>query len=1132
MLNQANRSSFTESAFVTAIKAFQSHDSRPNRSLGRPLRNVKCYVLDHNLRRKPIGAIGELYIGGQGVSEGYLNRPELTKERFLLNPYQTPEECSRGANKIIYRTGDLARWIPDSHEIEYLGRNDFQIKLRGIRIEPAEIESVLTCHVGVERGVVVVKNAAKNGEKSDLGTQHLVGYWTGDHSLKENSLLEYLESKLPRYMVPTRLVHIQRVPTTINGKVDFRALPAVELTKRSAAKHGPRTIAQETLRKIWSNLLNLREETIGIDHNFFRLGGNSITCIQLIGQVRKNMRISLTVEDVFADKNIERLAARAEKQAGESKISLPESTNSTDNQGKSSNSMGTDSGSERELLYLANSLQQGFMYDFLKHGWDHAYVMQYVCNYRRGIDEELYKATWKYAQQRYCCLRIRFEARTEVYQVIQNDHQLDFRYLEHQHMRSKTEQYVAFQVLQDADRREPYYLDRGPLFRVYLVRYDNSTYNLLFSCHHSILDGWSIPILLDFVHETYLLQRKNIAPSLEDTVYHESQMLSTTLRDQNLPYWREQVDRIQERCDLRGLMRDSVRYKVNLNSYDSVLKQKEKSIALGNTWKNHLRSICADREIMLHSVLQFVCHKVLNIYGRGRQSVVGTIVSGRNLPLADVDAAVGLFINTLPLVVEHESQHHVRVIDAIRNIQQSVIAMNMRSSVDLGRLTPGRMTHELFDCLFVLENYPSLDKAKSERLRRELVLETHGTTEKLTYPLAFVCSETDSGGIVVTLRYASELFTDETIDDILDVFQSLYNQLPTKLDDNVSELEFLGAKQLTQLSHWNNSNVDYSQNTLNVIFEQITCEHAEKVALIDENQQFSYTMLNEAANRLARLLRRSVKTAPDSVVALLLSKNVSLFVAILAVWKSGMAYTPIDASFPRDRVQYILEDTAAVAVLCDEDKSSDISGLSSFEPAILPIDVALRESHCFASDNLEPITCNTDLAYIYFTSGTTGKPKGVMIEHRGVVNLQSSLSKTFELRKTSDEVFLSFSNYTFDHFVEQMTDALLNGQTLLILNDEMRADKDRLYRYMTRHRVTYLSGTPSVISMYDYEQFPWLRRIDCVGEDFSEPVFNKIRQGFDGLIVNGLVTLDLACDLANANVNFQLRPDRSVYHYS
>jgi N-(5-amino-5-carboxypentanoyl)-L-cysteinyl-D-valine synthase len=1092
-----NEYGFTESAFVTAIKIFQPNDDRPNRSLGRPLRNVKCYVLDAANKRVPIGAVGELFIGGQGVSQGYLNRPELTKERFLSNPYQTASEKDRGANSTMYRTGDLARWIPDTGEIEYLGRNDFQIKLRGIRIEPGEIESVLASYPGIDRVVVVARTASSDAQGGELGSLHLVGYWAGLESLQESDLIMFLESKLPRYMVPTRLFRLDRLPTTINGKIDFRALPDVDLVpqQKEDAKCKPANPTQETLRVIWSELLNLPPDSISVNDNFFRLGGSSITCIQLSGKVRQKLRARLNVEDVFAGKTIERLALMMRplevKKTACASLSADETGIRSDTDG----------------VYIANSLQQGFVFNYLKgNRHDDAYTMQYISTYNTSIDAEQYRAAWLQSQQRFSALRLRFVSGDEIYQVIDRYQALRFRTVDISQLPDIQTREKIFAEIQNSDRREHYELDRGSLFRVYLIKWSSSAWKLLFSCHHAIMDGWSVPILLDYVHETYAFPHANEDSGHNDEVYHASQGLLNSLRQENLPYWREEVAIIEERCDLRGLIDDSMPAALDLASYDSIQSPKETTINLGMKWKADLESACPENEITLHSVLQFVCHKVLNTFGNGRQSVVGTVVSGRELPVSDIEAAVGLYINTLPLIVDHRAQRELIVLEAIQKIQQSVISMNMRSTVDLAQLSPGKMTHDLFDCLLVLENYPELDKRKRQHLEKELSMSTEMTTEKLTYPLAFVCKENPDGDVHVTLRYASELFTEGTIHEILDAFRSVFEQVPTKMFHPVAALEVLGPSQIARFDSWNSSQVDYPQLTLACMFEDIAAKFSTKTSVIYEDESMTYAELNAASNHLARTLNTSVRARPNKIVGLLLQKSVSMFIAILAVWKAGMAYTPIDPTFPPDRINYILEDTEAVALLTSRAHLATVAALP-VPPAVLCVEDIIPTAEIpFDGDaNLERTTCCTDLAYVYFTSGTTGRPKGVMVEHRGVINLQQALCRTFGLSASQhpDEVILSFSNYTFDHFVEVLTDALLNGQTLLVLNDEMRADKDRLYAYIAKHRVTYLSGTPSVISMYDFGQFPSLRRIDCIGEDFSGAVFNKIRRDFGGLIING-----------------------------
>jgi N-(5-amino-5-carboxypentanoyl)-L-cysteinyl-D-valine synthase len=1090
-----NEYGFTESALVTAIKVFRPSDDRPNRSLGRPLRNVKFYVLDAAMKRVPIGAIGELFIGGQGVSQGYLNRPELTKERFLSNPYQTASEKDRGANSTMYRTGDLARGIPDTGEIEYLGRNDFQIKFRGVRIEPGEIESVLAGYPGVDRVVVVARTADSTAQGSELGSLHLFAYWVGLESLQENVLHVFLESRLPRYMVPTRLFHLDHLPTTINGKIDFRALPDVDLVpqQKEDARRKPADSTQEILRTIWSELLNLPADSISVNDNFFRLGGSSVTCIQLSGKARQRLGARLTVEDVFAGKTIERLALMM-RPLDDHKNACPS---------LSANDIGVTS--DIDGVYIANSLQQGFVFNYLKRNrHDDAYTMQYVSTYNTVIDSEQYRAAWVQSQKKFSALRLRFVAGDEVYQVIDRYQALQFRTVDISQLPEIQTRENILAEIQKSDRLEHYDLDRGSLFRVYLIKWSSTAWKLLFSCHHAIMDGWSVPILLDYVHERYAFPHANEDLGLDDEVYHASQALMNSLRRENLPYWREQVGVIEERCDLRGLIHNSVPKKPDLTSYDFVQSPKEMTINLGMEWKADLESVCPENEITLHSVLQFVCHMVLNTFGNGRQSVVGTVVSGRELPVNNIEAAVGLYINTLPLIVDHQTQRNSMIIEAIRKIQHSVISMNMRSTVDLAQLSPGKMTHDLFDCLLVLENYPELDKRKHQLLEKELSMSTEVTTEKLTYPLAFVCSEAPGGDVHITLRYASELFTEDTIHEILDVFHSVFEQLPAKMFQPVAALELLGSSQVARFDSWNGPKVDYPQLTLACMFEDMAAKFSTNTSVIYEDESMTYAELNTASNRLARALEASVHARPNKIVGLLLQKGINMFIAILAVWKAGMAYTPIDPNFPRDRINYILEDTEAAALLTSRDHLATVAALSAPAP-VLCVEETLCAAESLGDENLERTTCYTDLAYVYFTSGTTGRPKGVMVEHRGVVNLQQATCRTFGLSASQhpDEVILSFSNYTFDPFVQMMTDALLNGQTLLILNDEMRTDKDRLYRYMTKHRVTHLSGTPSVLSMCEFRQISTLRRIECIGEDFSEAMFNRIRQHFGGVVSNG-----------------------------
>ncbi|MBL8677014.1 MAG: non-ribosomal peptide synthetase, partial [Alphaproteobacteria bacterium] len=270
--------------------------------IGSPIFNTICYVLDAHLELLPIGAIGELYVGGAGLARGYLNRPELTAERFIPNPFQTEGEKQNNKNPRLYKTGDLARWLPDGN-LEYIGRNDFQVKIRGYRIELGEIENVLSSYEGITQSVVLTKEHAKT---ESLGNKYLVGYYVSEDQLNEGSILNYLSNRLPEYMIPSMLVHLNKLPLTFNGKLDRNALPEPELSN-SDTYIEPRNDLEKKIRQIWAEVLGLSENNISIHDDFFRLGGNSMLAIRLVGKLNKELFRTLNLSSIFKNSSIEKL---------------------------------------------------------------------------------------------------------------------------------------------------------------------------------------------------------------------------------------------------------------------------------------------------------------------------------------------------------------------------------------------------------------------------------------------------------------------------------------------------------------------------------------------------------------------------------------------------------------------------------------------------------------------------------------------------------------------------------------------------------------------------------------------------------------------------------------------------------
>ncbi|MFC6091783.1 amino acid adenylation domain-containing protein [Saccharothrix lopnurensis] len=1092
-----NEYAFTEAAFVTAVKEFPPGVvARRDRSIGRPVRNVKWYVLSQDLKQLPIGALGELYIGGRGVAPGYLNRDDLTAERFTANPFQSERERERGENGRLYRTGDLARMLPNG-EVEFMGRSDFQLKLNGVRVEPGEIEARTLEYPGVRACVVVAR------EGRGAAGRYLVGYYVADDEagVTEADLVAFLETRLIRIMVPARMVRMPALPVNVNGKVDWRALPEVDpVAGNGAPATSPAAspVAADTpvddiagaLRDIWAEVLGVPADRVDDQDDFFRLGGQSISCILLIARVRQRFGRAVEVADVFRLRTLAGMTRHLVEQR-----SPAITATATD--------PAADTGGEVRLP--ANGLQQGLYYHALRRtDEDDAYVMQSVHHYRCRIDPDLMREAWQHARRRYPSLRLRFEWVDEPVQVVvDDDAPVDWRYLDLTDLADDAAREEWIRRVQERDRAEHFDLDRGGLFRVYLVKQRDDLFTLVFSCHHVILDGWSLPVLHDEVHRAYLrLVRGLPVERASDTAYVAAQRYWAERRGDHADYWVGQIARIDERGDFAGLLNEASRYQVSLSEYDHVREHRTRRLGLGAERTAALKAACAAERVTLHSVLQFVWHRVLHAIGGGTTTVVGTIVSGRNLPIDGVEDSVGLFINTLPLVVDHRGRGPDRVADVVRDIQDLVNTMNDRSIVELGRLESGERKRSLFDTLLVLENYPDLLAETEHGADEELLrFEKAYDSDKVDYPIAVVARE-EGDELTVTLWYAGELFDDSAVDTLVGVTDTLFAQVARDLGQRVADLDPVPPAMLARYEEWNRTDADFpGDKTLHGVFEEVAARWPDEVAVVYRDTRLTYREVNERANRLAHHLRAVARPRPDDIVALVLDKDEAMMVAIIAAWKTGGAYVPVDPAYPDDRVAFMLSDTAAKVVLTNEAHADRLRPLAGDAP-VLAIE-GLRLDHLPAANPVTDVT-STDLAYAIYTSGTTGRPKAVLVEHRGVVNLQWSLSRTFSLSKEDgDEAFLSFSNYIFDHFVEQFTDALLNGQKLVVLDDTMRADEARLCRYLTDERVTYLSGTPSVLSLYDFTAATSLTRVDAIGEDFTEPVFDKIRRTYPGTVING-----------------------------
>jgi non-ribosomal peptide synthase protein (TIGR01720 family) len=1374
----------TETTIVSSYKLLI--DNKKISSVGKPLKNEKCYILNSDLKPVPIGAIGELHIGGAGLARGYLNKPDLTKEKFIQNPFQTDEEKKKGKNSRIYKTGDLVRWLPDGN-LDYIGRNDFQVKIRGFRIELEEIESVLLEYEGIKQSVVLAKERKKDNDEI---IKYLVGYYVSDIKLDELKIMQHLKTKLVEYMVPSILIYLDKLPITINGKLDTKALPD-RIINIDNNYIEPRNELEIKIQQIFSTVLGIEQNKISIKDDFFMLGGDSIVSIQLVSKIREILGYTISIKDIFKYKTIEllydniiinqqnkkdikteqgllkgefdllpiqkwflnsenfenknyfnqsfmikvpqldldklklsmkkliehhdslRLKFKKDlnnkyyqyyddninislkvidiksldnlndlltelqsnfniengplynyayiygyddnscrlwfafhhliidtvswriilddlkKIYNDEKLSnkgtsyrqwietiynfnsnekqywldilndfetnnfsnnlqlfnkninnyetfslneeqtdillrkcnktfntnindilltalsytLSELTNNDKNYilleghgrediddtidisktvgwftsmfpvclykkddlseciienkenlrlipnkgvlfGKNNdynknlpkisfNYLGQfdnfqnyndfwvftneasgnnaldnidsyininfieidkiikfkiitnlidsnliflnfksnlikiiihcdslkirsyltssdvnyivnqnfldnlQSNLEIEIIFNLNNLQEGFIYHYLTtNKIDDTYFNQVLFEFNTSIDSNKLFEAWKMAKRRFSALRSRYYWHDNLIQIIdkQNENIEFFNYIEFNNNLNENQIHLNIQELKAKDRLNFFKLDEGNLLRILLIKVKEKKYVCLISYHHTILDGWSIPILHNFVYENYinLVNNHEIEMIVQDNDFNNVQKYLQIKT--NYDYWDKKLNEIEDNFDLKIFNR------IN-NENEQLIISKNEIFEIKNDTYFKLKKLNSKYGITPNALFQFIWHKIFSIYSNTKQTIIGTTVSGRNIPVKNIENVVGCFINTLPLIVNHQN-NYINIVDKIKEIQDSINELNINSNVKLAKLQ--KNGEKLFDTLFVFENYPELKNDKIDQLNIKFL---DSDKKELDYDVPFtiiIYEKKIIESFSMQMNYANK-YEESIIKDTIMLFEHLLLQIINNPNQKVSDLNYLIPNQeIKVLKEWNDTDMDYPQDKLiNELFEETVQKYPNNIAVVYEDIELSYRELNEKANQLSNYLRNNFNIKPDDIIALCLDKSELMIITILAVWKSGAAYVPMDPNFPDKRMEYILTDTKSKIIILNEIYLEKIDNLNISKTIKILVDDSNFKKYLnkFSMNDIKNETNMNSLAYVLFTSGTTGLPKGVMIEH-------------------------------------------------------------------------------------------------------------------------------------------------------
>ncbi|MBC8756557.1 amino acid adenylation domain-containing protein [Kordia sp. YSTF-M3] len=675
-----------------------------------------------------------------------------------------------------------------------------------------------------------------------------------------------------------------------------------------------------------------------------------------------------------------------------------------------------------EAIYPANSLQQGFIYHALSQVEDDAYRVQFLFDYKQAFDPENYIKSWELAIEKYPILRAGFNWEEDIVQVIYRKATLNYELLDISHL---TEEECANYLieLQERDRQIAFDLSVPCLLRLYIVKQSEDYYTILKSEHHSICDGWSGPVLLNTVHENYEQLQKNQEVAVRvDTSYLEAQVYVSNQKQKIADYWKTKVALVQQTNDLRPF----ISCKQDLDTIKSLKNAFEIKVNIGGDEYQVLKKLTKTAGLTLNTLVQFAWHKLIQVYTQDTQTIVGTTVSGRDIPINGIEESVGLYINTLPLIIDWDNEH--TVLEQIQYFHDQITDINTHSFANLADLQ--KEGKRLFHSLFVFENYPMPEN--KEEGKDKLQATFRYAVEKVDYPIGITAYE-QADQLVLKIESDRELLEEEKANFNLNKLKNLINALTSSLDKKHNELSILSEAEYTKMViDWNQTEADYAKDqTIHELFQAQVDKAPDAIALVFENQQLTYKEVNSRANQLARYLQSTTEIKSDTLIALYMDRSLEMIIGILGILKSGGAYVPIDPAYPIERINYILEDTQTALVLS---QSSLLTSLKQNTKAKL---IALDKVDYQTLDvsNLTIENQSKDLAYVLYTSGTTGNPKGVMIEHRSVINLSCCLIDKYDI--TSQDAIIQFASIAFDMSVEEIFPYLFAGAKVVIRTVEM-----------------------------------------------------------------------------------------------
>lgn len=1039
-------------------------DEKMHMPIGKPLKNTHAYVLGVGNQIQPIGTIGELCIGGDGVARGYLNRPTLTSEKFIESPFDLGTK--------IYRTGDLVRLLQDGN-LEYLGRIDHQVKVRGYRVELGEIDNSLIKHDNIRESVVTA-------QEDESGETYLCAYYTSDKELSVKEIRQHLAYFLPEYMIPTIFMNIEKIPLNESGKVNRNALPDPKLQVNTGAEYeAPRDEIERTTVEMWQKILGVQQ--ISIHDNFFYLGGHSLKAITFLNFVYQKFGVNIRLSSLFESPTVSEISQVIREVETDTEPSIIPV-------------------GKQELYPLSSSQKSQFI---LQQYQDigTTYNIPCILRIKGNIDIERFQSSLEELTKRHNVLRTSIEIIDgEPKQRVQDHIPIELPVLESRE--SEIEDHIK-------DFVKPFDFKQPPLFRAGLIQITDTAvevddYILLLDFHHIIFDGVSLTILLDELSKIYLGHNLEPLPIeyTDYTLWEKDYIQSDNMKEKE-EYWLKQLS-----GELPKLQMPTDYAYPNTKSFNG----KRHWFNLGEELLESLQKTATETGTTLYMLLLGAYYILLHKNSGQNDIIIGSVSAGRSR--LSLENLVGMFANTLALRNYPKGEKSIK--SFLQEIKYSSIKASENGDYPLSLLISQlgvkreESRNPLFDAMFVMQNMDewklNLDGVESEPIHFPT------KTSKVDITLEAMLEDND---ILLHLEYCTDMFTEERISRLAVQYLKILKEMTVNIDEEIANMDILSHEEKQRLL------LDFNQTEKNIsqelllpeLFEEKAKQLPDTVAVKMGKEKLTYNELNTKSNQLARVLQQK-GLSPDQLVGIMADRSLEMVIGVMAILKAGGAYVPLDPHHPLERTSYVMKDSNIKLLLTQSrwidnfsHTKDELGSKIIFNGDLIELDdETIYEG---ASSNLSPVVTKNNLAYVIYTSGSTGKPKGVMIDHSNLTHIVHSLNHLYPIQE--GDSYLLKTPFTFDVSVSELFGWIPGGGKLIVLEPGAERDASQLLETMKRDSISHINFVPSMLRTFikliqhrGTVDLPKLKYVLVAGEALPKEVAKSFLELFDGINLENL----------------------------